>query len=48
MSLDEHPPMHEYVGRFDGQVGGGDEFIIVSAASLEGSEVQVWAGSQDM
>jgi len=46
MSWDEHPPMHEYVGRFDGEVGGGGDFFIVSAASLEGSEVQVSAGSQ--
>jgi len=42
----EKPAMQHYVGHF-GEAGAGDDFHIVSSASLEGSEVQVWAGSQN-
>ena len=44
MSSDSQPVQH-YVGRFDG--AESDDFHIVTSASLEGSEVQMWAGPQD-
>ena len=44
MSSDSQAVQH-YVGRFDGTQS--DDFHIVTSASLEGSEVQMWAGPQD-
>ena len=39
------PAMQHYVGSFGST--GADDFHIVTSASLEGSEVQMWAGPQD-
>ena len=39
------PAMQHYVGSFGSS--GADDFHIVTSASLEGSEVQMWAGPQD-
>jgi hypothetical protein len=44
MSSDSQGVQH-YVGRFDG--AESDDFHIVTSASLEGSEVQMWSGSAD-
>ena len=44
MSSDSQAVQH-YVGRFDG--AESDDFHIVTSARLEGSEVQMWTGSED-